>query len=122
MGPKRPSRQDGGDRGLDASGSGICCRPEWRRGDCGSALAQGQFVANFYSGEAGVLGMRRIIDVWRVREAIIIPLASRSLQDAGRWLALYDDEGLWLDWALERVGLPPAKDVTSFQPINPPIG
>jgi len=89
---------------------------------CGSALAEGQFVADFYSGEAGVLGMRRIIDVWRVREAIIIPLAPRSLQDAGRWLALYDDEGLWLDWALERVGLPPAKDVTCFQPINPPIG
>jgi hypothetical protein len=37
-------------------------------------------------------GLRRLIDPWRVRETLILPLRRDSLEDVDGWLAVYDDE------------------------------
>jgi hypothetical protein len=54
----------------------------------------------------GAVGLRRVLPLNRVRETIIVPLGPDGGSAAEQWLALYDREAEWLDWALAQAGLP----------------
>ena len=74
----------------------------------GSLLAQGQFDAEEHASAWGVVGLRRLIDPLRVREAFVIPLrdTATSQQAVEVWREFYGAEPTWLDWALNEFGLP----------------
>lgn len=78
---------------------------------CGPVLAQGTFVPESQKLSGGGYAIRRTFAPRGVRETVVIPLGAGYEAQAGEWLDMYDAEPDWLDWALSRVGLPPAADV-----------
>jgi hypothetical protein len=42
---------------------------------------------------------------------MIIPANSEGLKQARQWVGIYNAEDTWLDWALERHGLPPSSEI-----------
>lgn len=54
----------------------------------------------------GSMGLRRQLDRWRARQAIIVPLRGDSDADVELWISLYESEPDWLDWALDAASLP----------------
>ena len=51
----------------------------------------------------------------RVRETMIIPVTQLGHDQANIWLAMYDTEPQWLDWALTRAGLPTRDQIFGTQ-------
>jgi hypothetical protein len=72
----------------------------------GAGLAQGQFVGESARSIGESYGLRRVLPAVRVRETMIVPVSTAGCQQARLWVDLYDAEESWLDWALDRVGLP----------------
>jgi hypothetical protein len=64
------------------------------------------YVAESARAADGAIGLRRLLPLNRVRETIIVPLGPEGGAAAELWLALYDREAEWLDWALAQAGLP----------------
>ena len=81
----------------------------------GAVHAQGVFHDESVR-EGNCFGLRRLIEPLRVRETMIITLDQEALSSAEMWHHLYDEEPEWLDWALERKGLPSAQAI--FAPGN----
>ena len=72
-----------------------------------SALfAQGEFYGESARTDDGCYGLRRVLPAVRVRETMIVPVTARGRDQARVWRELYNDEGDWLDWALQVAGLP----------------
>ena len=72
----------------------------------GASVAQGQFVGESAPSSNESYGLRRVLPAVRVRETMIIPSNAEGLKQARQWVKIYNAEDTWLDWALERHGLP----------------
>jgi hypothetical protein len=84
---------------------------------CGPAMAQGDFAGESTRLSEGGFAVRRTFPPCRVRETVVVLLRGEQESAADLWVALYDGEPDWLDWALKTVGLPPASAVVGHQPI-----
>lgn len=82
----------------------------------GAGHAQGLFHGESSRVE-DCYALRRLIEPLRVRETMIIPMNSGAAPAAEMWRDLYDEEPTWLDWALERKGLPSVQEI--FVPSGP---
>jgi len=47
-----------------------------------------------------------VLPAVRVRETMVVPANAEGREQARSWVGLYDAEESWLDWGLDRVGLP----------------
>ena len=83
---------------------------------CGPAMAQGLFVAESARLAGGGFAIRRTFEPIRVRETVVVPMLPGHENEAAEWVALYDAEPGWLDWALLQVGLRPAAHVLDRTP------
>jgi len=72
----------------------------------GGGLAQGQFVGESARSTGESYGLRRVLPAARVRETMIVPVSGEGRKQSRLWVELYGAEESWLDWALDRVGLP----------------
>jgi hypothetical protein len=79
----------------------------------GAVLGQGTFVDEDYDGLNGAFGLRRLIAPLRVRETLVIPLATDddAMALSRAWRDLYAFEPAWLDDALGRFGLPTSAEI-----------
>jgi len=84
----------------------------------GLAVGQGQFTAESFRTDDGAMGLRRLVDPVRVREVIVIPIRPDGVDVASRWVELYGAEEGWLEWALNKVGLPSAGEVLTWRPLG----
>lgn len=77
----------------------------------GAGVAQGQFVGESARSVGDSYGLRRVLPAVRVRETMIVPISPAGREQARMWVDLYNSEGSWLDWALDRVGLPSWREI-----------
>ena len=78
---------------------------------CGPMLAQGTFGDDDVVLGAGLVALRRCLPFVRVRETLIIAADSAASQSVASWINFYSDEPSWLDWALDRAGLPSTREI-----------
>lgn len=76
----------------------------------GAAFAQGVFREESSQGRS-CFARRRLLEPLRVRESMIIGIQEKTVRSSEAWLALYDEEASWFDWALERVALPSSAQI-----------
>jgi len=72
----------------------------------GLGFAQGNFVGESARTGSDSYGIRRVLPPVRVRETMIVSVSEAGRQQARTWVDLYGGEASWLDWALDRLGLP----------------
>jgi hypothetical protein len=72
----------------------------------GAGVAQGQFVGESARSIGECYGLRRVLPAVRVRETMIVPVSAAGREQARLLVDLYGAEESWLDWALDRFGLP----------------
>jgi hypothetical protein len=77
----------------------------------GPMMAQGTFFPESQKLSGGGHAIRRTFAPFRVRETIVIPVVGGQEAQSEEWRDMYDAEPYWLDWALSKVGLPPAFEV-----------
>lgn len=75
--------------------------------------SQGEFYGESAPAEHGCYGLRRLLPAVRVRESMIVPVTAHGRDQARVWRELYNDEENWLDWALDRAGLPRREQIFS---------
>ena len=77
----------------------------------GALLAQGSFDNEDVQAGPGLAAVRRNLPFVRVRETVIV--SDRDAPDpSAAWLRdLYASEPGWLDWSLERLGLPSTAEI-----------
>lgn len=76
-----------------------------------AGVAQGQFVGESARTVGDNYGLRRVLPGTRVRETMIVPVNATGREQARMWVDLYNSEDSWLDWALERAGLPSWREI-----------
>jgi hypothetical protein len=72
----------------------------------GAGVAQGQFVGESARSVDDSYLLRRVLPAVRVRETMIVPVSAAGREQARTWVDLYNSEDSWLDWTLDRTGLP----------------
>ena len=77
---------------------------------CGERIDPGSRPET-YRGRAGITGLRRRLDLLRVRETIIIPLSQAGADRAQLWADLYDGEPGWVARALASASLPGLEEI-----------
>ncbi len=75
-----------------------------------ASLAPEDMQEEIVRGDSGIALRSRAQPV-RARESLILPLLEEAQPSAEHWLALARAESGWLDWALERRGLPRLGDL-----------
>lgn len=74
----------------------------------GSTMCSATIDNKFVPLSGGGIAMATNLPLSRARETIIIPLHSGYENETALWSEMYSGESGWLDWALQKVGLPPS--------------
>lgn len=92
---------------FDAAVRGLCRGLDGVVVSCGAVRAEGQLDDEDVVLRPGLVALRRRLPFVRARETLVITADAASLQEARLWIQFYSEEPSWLDWALDRSGLPP---------------
>jgi hypothetical protein len=79
---------------------------------CGARL-DARAAAEDYAGAGGIVGLRRRVDLLRIREIFVVPLSPIGAPHAQLWRDLYDGESQWLTDALHAAALPDLDSINS---------